>query len=197
MQKPNRTLLIKNEYRSYITGSIFSTIASLEATINEFLIEAKGNNEPFYSHLKKLIKNWELIENKILIKLLEKCTILDKYQLVLRSYGKEEFDKGKETYQNINNFIKLRNALVHYKLESFDATSINDMLEKKLAGKFPLNPFANINSRFFPFKCLSYGCIEWGFNSCEKFIENFYLKIGMIDFSKIRRNLYERIRTNK
>lgn len=188
---------IENEYRSYIAGSIFSTIASLEATINEFLIEAKGNNEPFYSNLKKLIENWEIIEHKSLIKILEKGAILDKYQLALRSYGKNELCRGREPYQNIKNFIELRNKLVHYKLESFDASSISDGLEKKLTGKFKLNPFANINSRFFPFKCLSYGCIEWGLYSCEKFIENFYFTIGMPDFSKIRRNLHERIITNK
>ena len=188
---------IINEHRSYIAGSIFSTIASLEATINEFLIEAKGNSEPFYSNLKMLIENWEIIEHKSLIKILEKGAILDKYQLVLRSYGKNEFCRGKDPYQSIKNFIELRNKLVHYKLESLDASSISNELEKKLTGKFKLNPFANIDSLFFPFKCLSYGCIDWGFNSCEKFVENFYLEIGIPDFSKIRRNLYERINANK
>lgn len=183
----------ENEHRSYVMGSIFSIVASLEATINEFLIEALNNSEDFFTPLRNVLKNWELIENKELTKILESGKILDKYQLALKSFEKQILNKGTDPYQSVNDFIALRNSLTHYKPEYHETKNINLNLEKKLHNKFSLNPFQPIAPHFFPSRCLSSGCAKWGLIKCEKLIEDFFLRIDLKHFIELRKNIVSKI----
>jgi hypothetical protein len=74
---------------------------------------------------------------------------------------------------------------MHYKPAWGDQREINAKLEATLKGRYPLNPFSR-SMLFFPVKCLSHGCVDWGLKSCEAFICQFYEKVGQPHKYKFR-----------
>jgi hypothetical protein len=119
---------------------------------------------------------------------------LDKFKTALELSKLEPFDTNTFPYQDITLVMKLRNALVHYKPESSKAPMSDDftskdihIFEKRLKNKFPLNPLTSLGNPFFPDKCLSHGCSQWTVQSCIKFADLFYSKMGMA-------NPYEHVR---
>src|SRR5688572_4968115 len=98
-----------DEIRSYATAAIFSTVAALEANINEVFADAKDGFNSFPSVDSKLLNEiWELIEAK---------PILEKYQFALLIQGKDRMSKDEQEYRSANTLIAVRNALVHFKPE--------------------------------------------------------------------------------
>ena len=76
--------------------------------------------------------------------------------------------------------IDLRNMLVHFKPEWDNDQKKHKEVEKKLKGRFELNPFwPKNNPIFFPFKCLSHGCANWAVGSSMRFILQFFALIGL------------------
>ena len=171
---------LRAEHRAYVTGAIIVSVASLEATINEVFISAIDNDN--------LFKDFDPTIPKVLAEfwtwdIVERSSILEKYRCVIAVANKEAFDRGNSPYQEVNDLIKLRNALVHYKPE-WDTDlknhkKIEDRLEKRwLKTRINPNPFAHENDAFFPKKCLGHGCAEWAVKSSIKFIEDFYNRMG-------------------
>jgi len=169
---------LRTEHRAYVTGAIIVSVASLEATINEVFISATDNDNLFKDFDPTIPKvlaefwTWNIVERK--------SSILEKYRCVLAVANKEAFDRGNSPYQDVDDLIQLRNALVHYKPE-WDTDlknhkKIEDRLEKRL--KTRINPFSHANDAFFPKKCLGHGCAEWSARSSIKFIEDFYNRMG-------------------
>lgn len=173
-KRKKNTENLRSEHRSYVTGSITLSIASIEATINEIFLEAVHNNKNFFSHLRPNVPD-------LLCELwghAERFSILEKYQLILAVSEKEKFDKGIAPFQEVDSAIRLRNSLIHYKPEWDDEQKEHKKLESRLQSKFQLSPFTQPSQAFFPHKCLSHGCAEWVVNSCINFIEEFYRKLG-------------------
>jgi hypothetical protein len=167
---------LRAEHRAYVTGAIIVSVASLEATINEVFISARDKDNIF-KDFDHTIPN--VLEE--LLDMVEWSKILQKYQFVLTAANKEAFDRGKSPYQEVDDLIQLRNALVHYKPE-WDTDlknhkKIEDRLEKRWL-KTRINPFSHDNDAFFPKKCLGHGCAEWAVQSSIKFIEDFYNRMG-------------------
>ena len=170
---------LRAEHRAYVTGAIIVSVASLEATITEVFISARDKDNIF--------KDFDHTIPNVLEELLDfvewSSKILQKYQFVLTAANKEAFDRGKSPYQEVDDLIQLRNALVHYKPE-WDTDlknhkKIEDRLEKRwLKARINLNPFAHENNAFFPKKCLGHGCAEWSVKSTIEFIEDFYRRMG-------------------
>ena len=170
---------LRDEHRAYVTGAIIVSVASLEATITEVFISARDKDNIF--------KDFDHTIPNVLEELLDfvewSSKILQKYQFVLTAANKEAFDRGKSPYQEVDDLIQLRNALVHYKPE-WDTDlknhkKIEDRLEKRwLKARINLNPFAHENNAFFPKKCLGHGCAEWSVKSTIEFIEDFYRRMG-------------------
>ena len=170
---------LRAEHRAYVTGAIIVSVASLEATITEVFISARDKDNIF--------KDFDHTIPNVLEELLDfvewSSKILQKYQFVLTAANKKAFDRGKSPYQEVDDLIQLRNALVHYKPE-WDTDlenhkKIEDRLEKRwLKTRINLNPFAHENDAFFPKKCLGHGCAEWAVKSSIKFIEDFYNRMG-------------------
>ena len=166
---------LRAEHRAYVTGAIIVSVASLEATINEVFISAVDNEnlfEDFDPTTPKALKE--------LFDIVERSTILQKYQFVLIAANKEVFECGKSPYQAVDCLIKLRNALVHYKPEwDTDSKNPHKSIENCLNNKsFKTNPFSHANDAFFPKRCLGHGCAEWSVKSTIEFIEDFYRRMG-------------------
>ena len=166
---------LRAEHRAYVTGAIIVSVASLEATINDVFISAIDNDnlfKDFDPSIPKVLSEfwtWDVVE---------RSSILEKYRCVLAVANKEAFDHGNPPYQEVNDLIKLRNALVHYKPEWDTDLKNHKGIENRLKSRFNINPFSHDNDAFFPKKCLGHGCAEWSVQSVIKFIEDFYNRIG-------------------
>jgi hypothetical protein len=191
-----RTKELFEEHRAYVTGSIFSAVSFLEATINELFADAADNVEmaqSLDSHTRQLMaKMWRRgIPRRA------GYSVPEKFQIALILGGKEVFDEGMSPYQDIAVLVKLRNALVHYEPEwvtTFseaepDAVTIQ-RLDKMLRGKFMLNPMTVEADTFFPNRCLSHGCASWAVYSSLKFADAFFVKMNLpIPYQHVRSRL--------
>jgi hypothetical protein len=166
------------DHRAYVTGSVISSVAFLEALINELFLDAAEHHSGHYKVLGRQALNtlggmWEYIERQ---------EILGKFQVALLLLGKPPFAKGQAPYQDAQALVLIRNALVHYRPESRAAGDEADAnltaLGKKLTGKFPLNPLTGKGNSFFPDKCLGHGCAAWSVRTSVALADEFFAHLG-------------------
>ncbi len=160
-------------HNSYVISSIISSVAFLEAAINELFQDVYDDHESYTSlidnDVKKTMKKvWQMLERR---------PVLEKYQLALELSNVKAFSKGRNPYSSTNLAILLRNELVHYKPKTFGAGKVHSFANK-LKGKFELNPLmSNPSNQFFPDQCLSKGCAEWVLISCLSLTEEFFSRM--------------------
>jgi hypothetical protein len=98
--------------RAYVTNAVFSSVAFLEAAINEVYGDVVDGYEPYIKALSdetkaRLSGLWRAEES------IEKGRLLHKYQAALECADKSLFDKGVHPYQDAKLLVKLRNKLTH------------------------------------------------------------------------------------
>lgn len=153
------------EIISYVTASVFSSVAALEANINEVFADAQDGIITFEGFGPKLLNEiWDLIEDK---------PILEKYQFALVLRGRERMSKGDREYQFAGTLIKVRNALVHFKPEWDHEQQEHNKIGKQLRCKFKLSPFVDENVPIFPMRCMTHGFADWAVRSSLNFADHF------------------------
>lgn len=192
-----------NQHRACVTSAIFSSVAFLEATINELFSEIVELSNGYYgnqldSDTKSKIKMlWKIdvknpsAKEAISYNLIEGKRTLEKFQIVLSIAGKEVLNKGTYPYQDVEKLISIRNVLMHYKpqmivigssIESIPTTKKFNGLnfhQLESENKFPQNPLFEGYNNYFPDRCLGYGCAQWAANSSVTFVKTFYNKLGV------------------
>jgi hypothetical protein len=186
---------IRKEYFAFTTSAIILSFMFVEAHINEFF-DYVSENQLTPSDLKinidKLKGVYPLKCKCISLLFLQekernsRAPAFDKYKFALDFFEKVPFMKGENPYIDCDLVRQLRNSFVHYN-PIFRTSQIPEdkddkraILEKKLQGKFDLNPFYKSESDpFYPRKCLSYGSAEWSIKSCYEFVEDFYSKFDL------------------
>lgn len=165
-----------NHHRAYVVGSIMTSVASVEARINEFYLDATDNllgSILDSSQQDLLAQLWKPLDEK-------RISLLQKYQIALAAIKRSKFDPSKGPYQDVSLLIDLRNMLVHFKPEWDNDQKKHKKIEEKLRGRFELNPFwPQEDTIFFPFKCLSHGCANWAVSSSMNFILEFFALTGL------------------
>jgi hypothetical protein len=141
-----------------VTAAILFVVAALEADANEIFIDAHMYLPEYDKELLDMVR--EMVERK---------TILEKYETALFLRQKKRFDKSVSVYQDADNLVRLRNALVHFKAEWSDEKKEHKKLENRLRGRFQLSPFLAGDTEFFPKSCMSHGCAEWAVNAALAF----------------------------
>ena len=101
--------------QAYVIGAVMSSVAFLEATINEMFADA-ADNMPV-EHLKGL--DGGIIEGMKALWQLDipkrsTFSIVRKYEVALAVARRSPLQKGSEPRQSVEALIKLRNALVHH-----------------------------------------------------------------------------------
>jgi len=174
-----------HEHRAYVTGSIFASVSFLEATINELFADTVDNLEAV-KQLNPEVRALMADMWKLKVPRTARYSTLEKFQIALILARKQQFDTGQSPYQDVALLVELRNALVHYEPEW--VTTISEAepeavtiqkLEKKLEGKFQLNPMTGEGDTFFPDRCLSHGCAKWAVTSSVKFADEFFSRMGL------------------
>jgi hypothetical protein len=179
------------EHRAYVTSTIFTAVAFMEAAINELFQDAADDHQSYITHLDDDLKitmttTWNDTKNGKFFKSRNKATerenrkepsILVKYQTMLDFAKVGIFLKNEQPYVDAKLVIQLRNELVHYKPKIFDGSPSHEF-EELLKDKFPLNPLiTTLGNPYFPDKCLGYGCAQWAVDSCKNFVDTFFAKL--------------------
>jgi len=173
----------------FVAGAIYHSVSFLEALINELLLDAveyeawhpqplpAGTPDPVRqlsaSSRLRMSQMWPLIE---------RASIIDKFEATLSLADKEPFDIGSTPYQAIPVLITLRNNLVHFKpvTHSGDPHRYRKWERKIRSQGFKETPWhQEINTPFFPYKCLSHGCAEWAVFSSIRFADEFCHRMGI------------------
>lgn len=175
---------LKIEYKSYVTSSVFLSVAFLEAIINEFysdvaddvVMSLSDHLDPKKISLLKGLWTQDVPRTAAF-------RVIQKFEIALLICELEPINKSQIQYGDINALIQLRNALIHYEPEWSIIHSDEKFNEKKmiakLKNKFSLNPFTAEGNAFFPDKCISHGCAEWAVKNVISFVDDFYSKIGI------------------
>ena len=158
-----------DEQTSYVSATVMLSVASMESNINEYFSDVE-NNFPELSEETRSVA-FELIEKK---------SILEKYQYALTFKNREKISTSDQPFQNVSALIKLRNALVHFKPEWHDEQKEHKKLEQQLQGKFSINPAIEESGVFFPQQCISYGCTQWAVHTSLNFMKEFSSISGLI-----------------
>ena len=169
------------KHRAYVTNSLLSSAAFMEAAVNELYQDAFDEHSSYLSPLSQETRNlladfWAMTEKE------NKATIslLDKYQLALRFCGKETLSKGESPYQEVDSIVKIRNALTHYKPQSLGGDNVH-RLEGRLRDKFQENKLmSDSNNPYFPDKLLGRGCANWAVASARTFTDKFFSEIEIV-----------------
>ncbi len=161
-------------------SAVVMSAAALEASINEFYLQAVAGNQTVVSsataaQVSILAQLWEALEES-------KANTLAKHQVAVTALGRRELDRGSEPYQSASNVFRLRNLIVHFKPERDDELDQQAKLEAAIAGKFkPNRLFERAPGRvlWFPALCLGAGCAAWAWHSIYAFHLGFANAIGM------------------
>lgn len=171
-------------HKAYVVGCVFAVVAFLEALINETLSDADENPDPHLverfnaDELHSLASLWGVVKSR------QGFPFLDKYQLALITLRKRPFDVGELPYQDVDLVRQLRNSLIHFQPEWFvgrrDYQDVSHIWEKRMRGKrITPNPFAAPKAPYFPSRMLGYGCAKWASDSCTRFADEFFGRLGV------------------
>ena len=156
------------------SAAVISAVCALEATVNEFHLDAIDRHEIFLGKAvgaaSRIARLWDTVE---------RAPILRKYEWLLDLAGAEPFAAGRAPYQPAADLIELRDVLVHYKPEWSDARNLSKRLEARLRSKFALNPLAAPDQFFIPYRCLGFGCAAWAVASSRALILSFFERLGV------------------
>ena len=176
-----------HDLEALVTSSIIMCASFMEVTANEFFSDC--SDPKWNSDLKALPQERVKIAGDLWeaqIPRTAKYSTLEKFDVALRIFGKPILDKARNPRQDAYLVSVLRNALIH--AEPVTSTLFTDEdnvtitvqeMEKKLNGKFELNPFEFSTRPFFPDKILSAGCAEWAFKSSVALSDHFFEIIGI------------------
>jgi hypothetical protein len=169
------------EHRAYVVSSVISSVAFMEAAINELFQDAADEQSSHLSPLsdqtvKALAELWRMAE--------ERWPFLDKYQAALLLAGKQPFERGALPYQDADLLKKLRNMVVHAKPET-SAPGVEHKLERRFKSKFPANRLMRgQRNPYFPDHCLGSGCAEWAVKAAVELADEFFARMDLMPHYK-------------
>jgi hypothetical protein len=155
-------------HRACVTGTIVSSVAFLESSINELYLAFQDAGDPT-SSLPTLARN--LLEK--LWPSVDGAPLTLRYQVALQAVDAERFNERHATYRNVQYLLELRDALVHHQPERHDERQRHQHLQRVLRNRFAPNTLLPARARWFPDLCLGVGCATWALRSAEAFSEEF------------------------
>src|SRR5665647_202254 len=153
---------------AFVMGAVFSAAAFLETSITDLYLElqklSKSGQRNLRRELAMLPRVWPEIVG---------APLLHKYQLALSVADADQYNESRSPYFEAESLIRMRDALLDYTPEWDDKRGRHHSLEKRLSAKIPPNPFASVNSPWFPDRCLSAGCAKWALRAAQFFSDDF------------------------
>lgn len=194
---------IHREHQAYITGSILTVVAFLDATINHVYSDAANAGYASNNYKNSIVEHvapdvqallaatWKHanVENS--------SSVLPKYNLALE-LAKQKRLAGENVYENVDCVVRLRHRLTHHKpslstpsddsevwAENKEERKIEETLLKK---RVPLNTLGGVNIpggpilAGFPGRFLSGGCARWAITNSAGFVDEFCRRMGITSY---------------
>lgn len=164
------------ESGSFAAASVMLSVASLEATANEFYLEAADGRTEAMEKIgtqgqELLAAIWEEVDQ---------YSILKKYEVALVACRAVPYDKGSGVYQAAACLVELRNALTHFKPEWDHSLDRHARLRERLKGRFENCGLApNTGMIWFPHACMGAGCATWSVTVVREFVADFCTRLGI------------------
>jgi hypothetical protein len=161
------------DLRSYVSLAIISSVAAIEANINEHFCDI------FDGFLE--IPEIKIDDAKEIWKDIERNCVWDKYETLLK-ISKKKLDKNKIWWQHTKILVKVRNELVHFKpiwrKQNYTEKNIENEINK-LKNTISFSEFIESSQLLFPMRCMTYEFANWAVDTAVNFIINFDVAIGI------------------
>jgi hypothetical protein len=168
-------------HRAFVVNAITSSCFFLEAFVNEILLDVvdrhDGHEDAYTAPLTadtKFRMRWLWEAGNI-----EKAKTLHKLNAILDAAEVEKLPAGRQPYQDAQLVIKLRNALVHYKVRSLSSDVPHELDADFASQRFPHNKLMAGAGHLFPDRILGHGCAEWSWQSCQAVADEFSRRLGI------------------
>ena len=183
------------EHRACVMGAILSSVAFLEATVNELFVDAVEHQakdpEPAPTDPPRPVDQLTPAGSSLMAELwpfdIDRQRVLDKFKVALILNGKPAMDVSASPHQDIAALLALRNDLVHYKPQDIRAGLGPDEETEKLSQRlrdkgFALNPLfpKTSGNPYYPDKYLGHGCAEWAVKKSVEFADDFFSRMGVV-----------------
>lgn len=168
------------ETRSYALAAIMSSVAYLEAVVNEIwyaATDSKDGRSPYLAGLEPRAIGL-LRELGKRSKVERTLGIVERYSLPLICAGLPPVDLSCRPGQDVRALIDVRNALVHFKPEHQWTDSVHT-LEAKLKHLVPANPLMTRSGPWFPHHVLCAGVARWACDRAVEFAETWRHSLGL------------------
>lgn len=170
-----------SEHKAAGMACVLSSVAYLEANINEFVSNAADENVAdgiagTAVAITRLKGVWGTTASNV--------SILDKYDLVLALCDLPTFTKGTAPYQSAALLIRLRNVLTHFEPSwepsggPHEDTNLT-RLSRSLRRLFPENSLAEPYQPYFMQRCLGFGSSKWAISTIVAFVTEFRKRLGV------------------
>ena len=163
------------EHKGLITSLLMQCVSAAETAI--FMVIANGPGHHLGTNGVDQDARSFLIKFE---KELERLSVLDKYQAVLKLLRKSEFATDRNPHQAMQLVVAIRNELVHFKpvgVYPFEEDS-EKMLRRLRSLNLKHSPFPGSNSIYFPNACLSSELGHSALASTIQYLDCFHELIG-------------------
>ncbi len=170
--------------KGYVSATLFSSVAFLEALSNELLADAALDGG---GHLARLDERSRMLIAELgETESVQKAPLLSKFALILRAAGKDDIEKGCSPGSDTATLIKLRNEIVHYKASFFDVGT-EGMIR---AGSFHTSKLPQQIRGLFPHRrsttgalssdsWMGCGCAQWAVLSAVSYADTVFGHLGV------------------
>ncbi|MFD3746394.1 hypothetical protein [Nocardia sp. NPDC058633] len=168
------------EHQSLAATAAMSAVYFVEAYINDVYAMAADDNGTLRSQLNGIDSRaaellglvWKGTDVAA-----EKWQILEKYQYALAVAGRPKMAAGQNPFQDMQQLIKLRDTLAHFKSE-WQRHDVPHKVETSLKNRFPDSRlYAGVP--WFPQVCLASGCAKWACDTSMAFVDSWRGEMGM------------------
>lgn len=141
------------EHRAFVVSTIMQSVSALEAGISEIIIHGPGQHLGS-NGIDKDARDFLLP----LAKVLDDCSSLERYEIVLHLLQKPSLCRGAEPLQSAAILVRLRNELIHYKSLWGKELESKKLIKQLKQLRFEAPPFISKSQNFFPHKILCSSC---------------------------------------
>lgn len=169
--------------KAYVASALFSSVAFLEAQVNEIYADALLSEGDHLSTLDK--RDRAMIASLGETDSVQKASIISKYDLLLLAAGKSPLPNDRDPLQATATIIRLRNEIVHYKASFFDVGTEDTVragsfhkskLPQQIKGKFePRKSAKGISGDAW----LGYGLAKWSVTSVIAYADAVFSALGV------------------
>ena len=175
----------RTEHRAAAVACVFSSVAYLEAEINEFFSDVSDGIALGYFGFSeevaaRISRSW-----KMGVPRTARYAVLEKYEVALTLCDLPPIPPGEYPHQAVQLLLKLRNALTHFEpeIQPTGGTSYEEeelgKLSRGLRSAFLGNPLAGEHEPFFPYRCLGFGSSSWSVRASFALVKLFRERLDL------------------